>query len=146
MGDSIPNRRPNRSVYLPSRQSNCLRRTANKHVCTLITGTTAVTSSFQCSGGYIQIGIHLRALSDGGHHPAAQFPTIQYSRADSRQFFLHSISITGSRLAMHANLKLRRVLVFWDWKRAQLLFVSQSPQFYSGQISSVHLGVRRGAV
>ena len=109
---------------------------ATARVRTIITGT-AVANSFQRSSAFTQIVIHLRALSDGEHHPVAQSPTIQYSRADLPWFFLHWVSITGSRLAMLVNVNLNhgRVLVIWDWKSAQLLFVCQFSRSYSGQIS-----------
>ena len=38
-------------------------------------------------------------------------------------FYLHSVSITGSRLAMLSGLEYAGALVIWDWKSAQLLLV-----------------------
>ena len=145
MEDPIPNRHSSVFLSLPWCQSDCLRRMARVPVRTIITGNV-VANSFQRSSGFTQIVIHLRALSDGEHHPVAQSPTIQYSRADLPSFFLRSVSITSSRLAMLVNLKRGRVLVIWDWKSAQLLFVCQFLRSYSGEISSTCLGAGSGAL
>ena len=82
----------------------------------------AFANSFRCGGSHTQFEIHLCALSDGGHHPMARCPTIQYWRPGP-VFYLHSVSITGSRLAMLSGLEYAGALVIWDWKSAQLLLV-----------------------
>ena len=145
MEDSIPNR-PGQLFHLPRRKPNCLCRTANLYVCTSTT-RIIIANLPQYSTGHMQIGIHLREMSDGRHHPAAQFPTIQYLRTDTRQLIIRSISITGSRLAMYASLGHGKILVIWDWKSAQLLFVRQFLRsYYGGQISSTRVGVGRGTL
>ena len=62
------------------------------------------------------------------------------------QIFLQTISIAGSRLAMLVNLKRGMVLLIWDWKSTQLLFVCQFSRSHSGEISDTSLGVGRGAL
>ena len=86
--------------------------------------STHIVISFRQNSD-LQITIHLRTLSGGEPHPAAQRPTFNYSyaRACSR-FFL---SVTASRLAVLMDLpQSMKVFVIWDWKSARVLFVRQS--------------------
>ena len=85
----------------------------------------AVANSFQCISGYTRVKIYLRALSNGGRHPMAQYPTIEHSWTDLREFS-DRMSVTGSRLAILAVSERGSVLAIWDWKSAELLFVCQS--------------------
>lgn len=69
----------------------------------------------------IQIKIHLRTLSDGKRHPAANCPTIHYSpKLAGVTHEPFSTSITSFRLAVLAN-----YLIIWDWKSGRVLFVRQ---------------------
>lgn len=74
----------------------------------------------------MQIAIHLRALSDGGYHPVARYPTIRYSRKglDARE--IPFVSITSSKLAVLTRVQRGVSMVIWDWKSAEVLFVCQS--------------------
>ena len=73
----------------------------------------------------LQIEIHLRALSDGGHHPAARRPSICYSRAGDKPLKLCSVSVTTSRLVMLASVEETTFLVIWDWRTTQVLLVRE---------------------
>jgi hypothetical protein len=80
-------------------------------------------SSFQCS--FPRIRIHLRVLSNGGHHPVARCSTIEHSRRDPEYF--SCMSVNGSRLAvLTVGPEDEGILVIWDWKSGELLSVSQS--------------------
>lgn len=86
-------------------------------------GPSAV-SSFR-RNSYVGIEIHLRAMSDGGHHPAAQYPSIRYQRRGTDVSVSSPPSITSSRLAVVAIAESGDYLVVFDWKSAQVLFVRQ---------------------
>ena len=90
-------------------------------------GTKTQDLPRQTRGFDFWIEIQLRTLSDGGHHPAALWPMIQYAREETQvasSRFL-STAITNSRLAMLADVKRMSSLVVWDWRSAQILFVCQ---------------------
>ena len=72
-----------------------------------------------------RIEIHLKKLSDGGRHPAARYPTINYSRRGTKVYNIISVPITSSRLVVSANVRFEMYLIIWDWKSAQALFVRQ---------------------
>ena len=71
--------------------------------------------------------IHLRALSDGGFHPAARFPKISYlqeEKVDRRKTPV--VLISGSRLVLVMESTNDAMwMVIWDWKSAQIIFVCQ---------------------
>jgi hypothetical protein len=73
----------------------------------------------------VRFGIHLRSLSDGGHHPAAQCPTMYYSRGRTRIDDIYLGSVTSSRLTVIVEVPDGNHLVIFDWKSAQVLFVGQ---------------------
>ena len=69
--------------------------------------------------------IYLRTISDGGNHPAAQFPWIPSTRS-TYDFIVRSSLITNSRLVVvigspHEGCD----MVILDWKNGQVLFVRQ---------------------
>ena len=70
--------------------------------------------------------IHLRALSDGGFHSAAQFPKISYYQEDVDTRKTPLVLISGSRLVLVMDSKDDVMwMVIWDWKSAQIIFVCQ---------------------
>lgn len=89
------------------------------------------------------IFFHLRTLSDGKNHPAARYPTIQYSRGGFTMYRMTSVSITGSRLAMFGTVQTgvpdRIFLIVWDWKSGQVLFVRQTlPKIWQAKLKHSH--------
>ena len=88
---------------------------------------TSIVSSFRRSREE-RMEIHLKTMSDGGNHPAARRPVIHYSRSDTKYSYLPSSSLTSSRLAVVAGMSNKGgsyVMIIWDWKNAQVLFVCQ---------------------
>ncbi|KAF9643426.1 hypothetical protein BDM02DRAFT_1471703 [Thelephora ganbajun] len=76
----------------------------------------------------LRIRIHLRTLSDGGCHPAAQCPTIYYSQRGTSGYYI-STSITNSRLVVLMGVSYRECMVIWDWKTGQVLFEPEANHF-----------------
>lgn len=78
------------------------------------------------SNSALQFKIYLRTMSDGRAHPAAQSPTIHYSRTGIGAYPNLSSSITGSRLVVAAKGNTPHTFIkIWDWKSARVLFVGQ---------------------
>ena len=73
----------------------------------------------------MQITVHLRTLSSGRPHPAAQCPTILYSRRGANVYDIPFVSVTGSRLAVRMSVQRGTWVVIWDWKSGHILFVRQ---------------------
>ena len=73
----------------------------------------------------VEIAIPLRALSDGGFHPAAQFPKILYSQKGVDVHETPLILMSGFRLALMIDSRAEMRMIIWDWKSAQILFVRQ---------------------
>ena len=88
----------------------------------------------------MRLVIHLRTLSGGEPHPAAQCPTFSYSQRGARAYTPFSVSIMSSRLAVFGI-----HLVIWDWRSAQTLFVRQSLLYPANELSA-HQGAEIGVL
>lgn len=110
---------------LSERRRDCRCWAGGTLVCTFVV-RIAVANLAQY-GSNPRITIHLRTLSDGSNHPAAQFPAIYYSPQGAMSRVRgRKISITNSRLMLRMICwELRHSLVIWDWKSGQILCVSQ---------------------
>ena len=117
-------RRSRELVLLPWSRRNCFFQSAGISVSGLVT-RAAETSSLRRNSDS-QLEFHLRTLSDGGHHPAAECPIIYFPQRDGR-FSLFSSSITSSRLVLSLGQHFFRGshFIIWDWRSARVLFVCQ---------------------
>lgn len=84
----------------------------------------------------VQTEIHIRTLSRGHHHVAAQSPIIRYSRSDAASYEIASVSVTRSRLSMFTSDHGRpggKRLIVWDWRTAQLLLDLEEQQLHTAE-------------
>jgi len=77
-----------------------------------------------------QVTIHLRSLSNGGCHPAAQCPTVQY-RCPASVYIIPSVSISNFRLAVLMSTENGEHLVVWDWRSAKILYALENDRYTS---------------
>ena len=142
VGNPTSSQRPGALLLVPLCQCDCFRRAAETRV-RMSTVEIDITISSQFSDDS-RIEIHLRTLSDGGHHPDALHPTIQSSRRSDTIYSI-SASITSSRLAVLTKEGYHgpKCLTVWDWKKAELLFVRRLFSCFDEQYLSIHVGTRR---
>ena len=127
MGDPASSRQRRRLWLLPSCRCVC---GCGCRAAILVRGLvmgTDVVNLFRHNSD-VRIAIHLRTLSGGERHSAAQYPTFNYLRRGPMASSVSFVSITTSRLAVLVSQILRpmRHLVIRDWKSARVLLVRRS--------------------
>ena len=125
MGDPASSRRPVRLWLLSSRRCICGCRIATRSDVRALVMLTNVVNSFRRKSD-IRITIHLRTLSGGERHSAAQCSTLDYSRGGAMDPDTLSVSITTSRSAVLMGVERVKTLVILGWKSARILCVRRS--------------------
>ena len=91
--------------------------------------------------------IHLRTMSDGEPHPAAQTTVLSYTFATGAGCIpdVQDTSITDSRLAVLRGLSHVHTgqIVVWDWTTGQILLVRRLLAFDSTLMRTAHQGAQR---
>jgi hypothetical protein len=124
VGDPPSGQRPMELWPLPWGRHDCLCQITGIEVRILVIGIHIV-DSFWCYSDWM-MEVYLRTMSDGRIHPNARCPTIHYSRSDVRASHTRPVLITNSRLVVIAKLwgmGAGYVMIIWDWKSSQILFV-----------------------